>query len=483
MKLPIAIQIIVLILLSSCKSSPQMKDVKASIPDNSPENIELSGQEMQYNKIIKNFESNKFTETEVNEAFLIAKYYEANNKLDHAEKLLDFVYKYSPSVSTALNLAQLKILLKKTTEAKEIIKHARVLFPNNSDIFLMLIHIYQIENNLVQVSNLLNDGNKKYPKNESIAILSAFYNKKEAKKILENFIAKNPGSPNALLRLSTLFYQEKNYVESLKYAQKSHRYDIDNIDTIITIAKINEDLKNYVEAEKFYKNAFEKGMENNITAQHYINILLFQKKQQEALSVLLKLEASSDASAPFPPEFSFEIGRILIINQDYEGAKKRFESLLDEQFTNTLNQNEILFFLAYSCENLHLFDDAASYLEKINSDSAIYSAAQREKIFVAINSGKNDLAKELLTQFKIKADSYLEDVLFQASILMFFNQDNDALETLNNAIKDKPTEKELYLKRIEAYIHSRKNVDFIITEAEKIVKKWPKYADALNMLG
>lgn len=436
-----------------------------------------------YDKIILNAQENKLTQAEANEAFLIAKSYEFDNKLEQAEMLLEINYKFSPNVIVAMNLIQVKIALKKISDAKDIAKHARVIFPNNTDILLILIHIYQIENNNVQVNNLLDRGHKKFPKNEQIAILYAAYNKKDSKKILENFILRNPYSPNAMLKLSSIFYQEKKFTEALKYAKRSHSYDPDNLDTIVMVAKLYEILKNYAESEKYYRNAFEKDMENNINAQNYINILLFQKKQQEALSILLKLEASSDANVPFPPEFVLEIGRILIINEDYKGAKKRFESLLDPQYAQVIDQNEVLFFLAYSCENLHLFDKALNYIQKISPTSKIYSSAIREKIFIYINNKQNDMALKLINDFKINPSTYVDDAIFQSSILLFFNKNEDALAIIDQAIKQRPLEKKLYLKRLDAYIHMDKNTNFVTSEAKKVVDKWPGYADGLNMLG
>ena len=168
---------------------------------------------------------------------------------------------------------------------------------------------------------------------------------------------------------------------------------------------------------------------------------------------------------------------------NYKGAKKRFESLLDPQFASIIDANEVLFFLAYSCVNLHLFNDAHIYLEKISPASKIYSSANREKVFLAINNKQNEVALDLIKNFKITPDSSVEDILFKSSILLFFNQNDETLDLLNESIKRKPLEKNFYLKRIETYIHMNKNTDLIIAEAKKIVKKWPNYADGLNMLG
>lgn len=471
----------ILILLNSCNTPPPLVIVKKA--DTAKSIANSNDKDILANKLIADFESNKLTEIQSNQAFLLAKTYQFENKLEQAEKLFDLQYKYSPSTTVALNLIQIKIELKKISDAKEIAKHAHVIFPNSSEILAILIQIYQIENNKVQVSNLLNEGHKKFPKNESIAIQYAFFNKKQAKVILESFIEKNPNSPNALLSLSLLYYKDKNYSQALKYAKKSHAFDIDNMDAIVTIAKIEETLKNYAEAEKYYKIAFEKDMENNINAQNYLNILLFQKKHQEALSILLKLEASSDSSLPFPPEFSFEIGRLLILNQDFAGAKKRFETLLSPQLSPSINQDEVRFFLAYSCENLHLFQEALTHLDKINPSSQIASTAKKQKIFVYINSKQNEMAIEAFNNFSLSKNFQVDDILFKASILLYFSKNDEALKLVNESIQNKPQEKELYLKRIEIYSRTNKNIDFIISECKKVLQKWPKYGDALNLYG
>jgi tetratricopeptide (TPR) repeat protein len=466
--------ILILEFLISCQSNDknQIKNI---------ENEKLLN--LAYNKLVKKFEDNKFTETDANEAFLLAKTFENEENLEKALKLLELQYQFTPTIPSALSLIQINIILKNLNDAKELAKNAYTIFPNNIEILINLIEIYQLEGNIPQVINLLSVGQKKFPKNEQIAILNAYYNKLEAKTILQNFIKNNPNSPNVLLKLSSLYFLDKNYNESLKYAKKSLSYDSRNKETIFFLGVIHKTLKNYNEAEKYYKLAFEKDMENNITAQSYVNILLLQKKKQEALSVLLKLEASSDSNVPFPPEFIYQIGRILLINEDYQGAKKRFESLLDPQFFNKLNENEIYFFLAYTYENLHLFKEAIEYFEKINKNSPIYLISRREKIITLINYRKESEAIKEISDYKIEDSAYLPDTIFKSSILSYFNLNNEALELLNQAIEKNPKVQQFYLKRIDIYLKMKKNINFIFSECKKIIKKWPNYSDASNTLG
>ena len=91
-------------------------------------------QEDQYNKFLQDFKSNKLNETELNQIYLIAKTYEYNNELEKAEKLFEIVYKFSHNITTALNLIQTKIKLKKISEAKAIAEYMHIIFPNDKEI-------------------------------------------------------------------------------------------------------------------------------------------------------------------------------------------------------------------------------------------------------------------------------------------------------------------------------------------------------------
>ena len=222
-------------LFSSCESTREKETSLSALSSNGSKKNEENDF---LTKFQNDYDLNKLTEVEVNEAFLVAKSYEYKGQFEKAENLFDIIYKFSPNIPAAFNLIQIKVNLKKVSEAKEIAKHAHVIFPKNEDILLMLIQIYQIEGNQVQVTHLLDEGVKQFPKNESFAILYAYYNRSDAKKILISFLAKSPSSPNVLLKLSTLYYAEKNYTESLKLAKKSYSLDSDNIDTITTTATI-----------------------------------------------------------------------------------------------------------------------------------------------------------------------------------------------------------------------------------------------------
>jgi tetratricopeptide (TPR) repeat protein len=460
---------------------------QASLPQaHSQETVRSSTQSQEdylYEKLLADAQANKLTHTQANEAFLLAKSFEYKSQFDRAEKLLEAHYKFSPNSPVAINLIQVKIALKKITEAKEVAKHSHVLFPKNQEILLMLIQIYQIENNQVQVASLLDEAIKEFPKNESFAILYAYYNRSNAKKVLTSFLARSPESPNVLLKLSVLYFQEKNYSEALKFAKKSYVLDSDNVDTINHIARIYQAQKNNAQAEFYYRLTFEKDMENNGHAQNYINILLAQKKQQEALSVLLKLESNSDVNAPFPPEFTFEIGRILLINEDYKGAKIRFQSLIGNTLDTNISDDEVLFFLGYVNENLHKFKEAIDCFEKIHVESKFYTLAMREKILTTINSGNQEKGLELLENFRLLKEANTENTLFYVSVLSYFKKNEQAIEILNKSIQENPNQKELYLKRLELYFISKKDEQFVTREALLISKKWPQYADGLNMVG
>ena len=64
----------------------------------------------------------------------------------------------------------------------------------------------------------------------------------------------------------------------------------------------------------------------------------------------------------------------------------------------------------------------------------------------------------------------MEDILFQSSLLLYFNKSEEALNILNSKIKEINPPKEYFLKRLETYIFMKKSDDFLIQDAKKIVK-------------
>lgn len=429
-------------------------------------------------KILQDFEANRITESQADESFLLGKMLEEKRNYETAEKLFFVSFSITKSIASGLSLTNTLVNLKKFDKALEVALKLSVFYPQKAEVEMVLATVYQLQGDIDSVIKTLERAYKKHPNNESIVIFYVSNVKKNTKKILENFLARNPRSTSVMLALSQKYFQDKNNVNALKYAKNAYFLDPDNIETMIMIGKIEQHQKNYPEAEKFFKFAFEKEIDNNLNAQNYINILLYQKKTEEALSVLLKLEASSDDQVPFPPEFSFQIAKILLVNKDFNGAKKRLIDLLNSKYNNPT----IKYYLAICSEALRNFQDAIAYLNEIHVDSELYQEARKAKILIYINSNNKLEAEKNIENFAISDQNIIDDSIFKANILSYFSKYKEAIITLNNAIKKAPNAKELYLKKAE-YIRYIESEAASIQFAEFIATKWPNYADGLNFLG
>ncbi len=471
----------ILIFISACQSLKNSRETKLN---NDETNItSLRANVPQYaqirlDKILHDAATGHLSESQANEAFLLAKNLEEKGQFESAEKLFEVCFQYSQSLTAGLNLINVKAQLKKLNDAQEIANRLTILYPKYSEPMLALASVYQMQNNNGSLVKTLEKAFKKFPKDEAIVIFYSSYSKTNAKKVLESYLTKNPRSSNVLLTLAKNYYQEKNYQKALYYAKKAYSVDQDVIETFIFLGKINQSLKNYREAEKYFKLAFDKEIDNNLNAQNYINILLFQNKTQEALSILLKLESSSDDQIPFPPEFTFQIAKIMLINRDYEESERRLYELLKINFENS----SIKYYLAICNEKVRKFDVALMYLNEIKEDNEYYTDAQKEKIIIYINTNQKVLAEQQIYKFTLSEKNIVEDTLFKSSILAYFNKYNDAIEILNKSIATHSDAKELYLKKAE-YLKYLKSDDSSIKFAEQIVSRWPKYADGLNFLG
>ena len=397
--------------------------------------------------------------------------------LDYYTKYADEFYTNKTLIS-GLNLSSTLINLKRNDKALEVALKLSVLFPQKPDIEMLIATIFQLNGDYISFIKTLEKAYKKYPNNESIVIFYAANVKSNKKRILENFLLKNPKSTNVMLALAQKYYSEKNNISALKYAKSAYIIDPDNVELISIIAKIEQNLKNYGEAEKYFKLAFEKESDNNLNAQNYVNILLYQKKLQEALSVLLKLEASSDEHIPFPPEFSFQISKILIVNKDYNGAKKRLIELSNTKYNNSV----VMYYLAICSEGLRNFTSAIDYLNKITPDSELFHDSKKAKILIYINSNNKIEAEKNINIFEIADSSIVEDTIFKANILAYYMHYKEAVDVLNTSLKKVPEAKELFLKKAE-YLKYSESESASLSFAELIYSKWPNYADGLNFLG
>ena len=443
------------------------------IPDQLP-----SYAQIRIAKIIQDSEANRITDSEADESFLLGKLLEEKRDFENAEKLFTVSFNNTKSIASGLSLTNTLVNLKKLDKALTVALKLSVLYPQRPEIEMILATIYQMQGDNESVIRTLERAYKKHPNNESIVIFYVSNVKKNSKKILENFLAKNPRSTIVMLALSQRYFQDKNNISALKYAKSAYLLDPDNIDIMTMIGKIEQHDKNYPEAEKYFRMAFEKEIDNNLNAQNYINILLYQKKMQEALAILLKLETSSDDQVPFPPEFSFQIAKILLLNKDYEGAKKRLVELSNSKYNNPA----IKYYLAICSEALRNFQDAITYLNEIPPESELFQESIKAKILIYINSNNKIEAEKSIDKFIISDQNIVEDSIFKSNILAYFSNYQVAIDILNNTIKKEPNARELYLKKAE-YIKYTESVAASIQFAEQIITRWPNYADGLNFLG
>lgn len=463
--------------LSSDNSNPSQLDntAKSKLPIDPRSMTYL---QVRILKILYNSQTNRLSQADIDEAFMLGKILEEKKNYPDAEKMYAISFASTRNFNCGMSLVSTLVNLKKLPEALQLAQKISVLYPNKPDVDLVIANIYQLSGDTGALIKILEKAYKKYPNNEAIVIQYAANVKSNKKFILESFLAKNPKSTSVLIALAQRYYNDKNYVSSLKFAKKAYQIENDNTEIITLIAKNEQNLKNYGEAEKFFKIAFDKEIDNNLSAQNYINILLFQKKIQVALSVLLKLETSSDEHVPFPAEFSFQIAKILIVNKDFSGAQRRLEELLQLNYNNST----IYYYLAICSEGNRNFTEAITYLEKIPPESELYRDALKAKIVTYLNAKDKESAQKSIADFKISEPAFIQDTIFKANMYGYFAKYNEAIQLLNVAIKKAPEAKELYLKKAE-FLRYTESETASIEFAEQISSKWPNYADMLNFLG
>lgn len=396
-------------------------------------------------KIITDSDFGKISNSQATEAFLLAKEFERNNDLTMAEKLYQVCFKRAPTLNTGLALIQVEIALQGFKEAKKVANYLSVAYPQEAEPIIWLIQISLMENKPQETKQILERAYQNFPNHEKIVILYAGYHKDQTEKILEKYIQKNTTSSYALLALSQFLAQSNKTQKALKYAKMAYKQDPNNFNAIVLTGQLEYILKNKIEAEKYFKQAFEK--DNN--------------------------------NPSFSPDIRLQFIQVLILNQNYEDALKQLNILSEAK----LDPNLIYYYMGVCYEGMQKYNEAMIQYEKVTAQSTIYPKVAKARVILYLQMKEDTKAKQLAQELPATFEKAqeTEDALFRASVMAYFTSYQDAVDILNRAIELHPNESKLRLTRANYLLSISTQKAF--QEAQEIINKWPNEADGFNFFG
>ena len=468
--------------LSACRSNPAPKALETtSTLFRKSENVE--GIDKRLKRLIDKAAAGTLADFERDEAFLVAESAMFSGQFELAQKLFRGIFENSPTLVVGLKLARLQTLQGDTLSAERVVRKLSLFYPVSAEPDLALAFLQQIKGEKDESLVTLEKAFLHHPKHEGVAINyveSLIENDKKtlAGKVLLIAITNIPQSSYLQLKLARLQAEEKKYTLAKSTLDRLLRIDPDNTEAWTLAGFIAVEEKKFDDAERFFREAYEKQPENDVLARFYVGQLLRQEKYQDARRLLMRLEQSADEKFPFDSELLFQLAYVHFQLEEYDAAKKRFLALVEKA-----PDKGRMYFFAAQCDELSRKPEEAlkSYL-LVEKESEFSSHASQRVILIRFEQGKTAEAQKLLHDYEESFADAEKDYRFLVSLNGRFKNYPRAENILNRALLKFPDSQELqYLKAAQAEFLVSKEESF--KQLEEFLRRFPNHAQALNHLG
>jgi tetratricopeptide (TPR) repeat protein len=460
------IVLIVLFWVSGCATSPVERVSQAN---DSPGNIASAAQAA--------WQAHPYEATS-DYHFALAQAYSTEGKVDRAIEEYRAALAYDPN-SAILHAKVAAEYLKKgsTSFAIEECKKAIEIDPNYIDVRLMLGGIYSISNEtdaaLAEYDAVL----KKQPSNDEAAVFKTqvLVEKErhdEALKFIRGYVAKVKDSAAAWFYAGKLEHHKNNVNEAIKDYRKALELRPGFSQATIALGMIFETHGETAKALELYEEQLDQKQDLQVAGRL---ATLYLKLNQ--LDLALKTLTVMTVIDPEDLNTQMKVGLIHMQKEDWEGAKKVFEGLLEK----VPDSDKVNYYLAAVYEELGQIDLSISHLQRVSADSKLYEDANLHGSALYRKLQMKEKAYQLLQSAVQKSP---ENAGFYLVLASMYEDDKDvknAVESLKSGLKIFPDhEKMRYF--FGALLDKQGNTDEAIVEMEKVLKQNPSNADALNFV-
>lgn len=460
------IGLIVLFSLSGCATGT-VNRVPSS--NDSPGNIASAAQ--------ASWESHPYTASS-DYHFTLAQAYSAEGKVDRAIEEFRAALAYD-SKSSMLHAKLAAEYLKKgsTSFAIEECKQAIALDPKYVDVRLMLGGIYSISSEsdlaLAEYDAVL----KLQPNNDEAAVFKTQVlvekeRQEEALKFIRGFVAKVKDSAAAWFYAGKLEYAKDNTSVAVQNYRKALELRPGFSQATLALGMIFETHGETAKALELYEEQIEQKQDLQVAGRL---ATLYLKLNQSDLA--LKTLTVMTVIDPEDLNTQMKIGLIHMQKEKWEDAKAVFETLL----VKVPDSDKVNYYMAAVYEELGQIDRAIAHLQRVSADSKLFEDANLHGSALYRKLMMKDKAVQLLQSAIQKSPENAGFYLFLASMQEDDQQVAAATESLKNGLKVFP-ENEKLRYFYGAMLDKGGNQDQAIVEMEKVLKKNPNHADAMNFI-
>lgn len=376
-------------------------------------------------------------------------------------------------------MAENKLKIGQVQEALENINRAIKLDPSFREPYVMAGVLMASAGKDTEAVGYLRTAIKLDPSKEDAYLhlavsLTRMFEYEEAVATLKSLVKQNPESVLGYYYLGRSYSQMKLYRDAVGYFKKSIELRPEFSQAAIDMAASYEALGDYTKAIEIYHDLLDEDESRTAVQQRLIQLLIQQRRFQEALEYLNQSAESGLSGA----ETMRKIGLIHLELEQYDEAITVFNDLLERD----PSAHHVRLYLGVAYEEKGDLDRAKAEFLKIPSDSSVYTDAVGHIAFILSEKGQNDAAVDILKNSIAQNPGQIEPYLNLSTIYEKLDKSETALSLLLDCEKRFENEPRLHFRVGVLYDTLGKKRDSI-ERMKKVLSINPKDAQALNYLG
>jgi tetratricopeptide (TPR) repeat protein len=414
--------------------------------------------------------------------FLLAEQLYFERKIDESTKLFSAVFEVDPTVVSGVRLSDLYLVQSKYVEAERVANKLSVLFPQNPEPPLAQARVFMAQGKNEEALVMLKNAYSSIKNREEIGVayvdlLLRMGKAKETSEFLTQAVKDPAASPYMLEKLAEIRIQEKKLGEAKILVERLLRVAPDDVEGWTLAGFLAVEEKDYLHAEKYFREAYGKQPQNDTLARYYVTQLLRLEKYQEARRLLLRLESSAEESRALEPELTFQLALVLYKLEDYAGARLRFLRLTGAGD----DAGRALFYGGQCDEMLKNFVGALESYQKIPVESAYYKQALQRRVFVHLEQGQFENARTLARDIGITKESSESEYGFLAATYARLKDYSKAISIAKDGAAKFPGAADL-LAQAAMWLEFTEGRDAAIQASKAVIAKFPKHSNIYNYL-
>lgn len=306
------------------------------------------------------------------------------------------------------------------------------------------------------------------------AVLGRTSNRTQALAIMQQLVKRNAEAPVAHFALAHLAVRAGDLELASDAVAQALRLKPDWQDAALFKARIFVSQKDTLKAQQFYEEFLAKQPAATNVRLHYARFLIDQKQWEKARDEFKRVatETPEDADAVYA------VGLLALQTNRMDEA----EAYLQRAIKLRPQNDQARVYLGQVMETSKRFADAARWYKEVEPGESYFEAQTRLGIVLA-RQGDMAGARAHLRGVQAENDAQrVQLILAEEQILRDAKQYPQALEVLNQALKESPEDHDLLYAR--ALVAEKLDLmPQVETDLRAILKKDPKNVNALNALG